>query len=146
MSDQDFIRQLEACTLSEDEFHHAGHLRAAWLYLTRLTVTQAIARLSEVLRSYAASRDKGDRYHETITWAYLLIMNERIHRSNAAATWEQFAAANPDMFDWQNSILRHYYRPETLSSPLARQTFLMPDRCLSGYPHSSACDSADALL
>jgi len=35
MSDEDLIAQLESCTLPEDQFHHAGHLHAAWLYLTR---------------------------------------------------------------------------------------------------------------
>lgn len=128
MSDDDFIAQLEACTLPEDRFHHADHLHAAWLYLTRLPATEAIARFSQVLRSYAACLGKPGRYHETITWAYLLLLNERIHRSQLNTTWQQFAAENSDLFDWSNSILARYYRPETLDSQLARQVFLMPDR------------------
>jgi hypothetical protein len=128
MSDDDFIAQLEDCTLPEEQFHHADHLHAAWLYLTRLPTAEAIARFSQVLRSYAISMGKADRYHETITWAHLLLMNERIRRSQPNASWQQFAAANPDLFDWNNSILARYYRPETLDSQLARQVFLMPDR------------------
>jgi hypothetical protein len=128
MSDDDFIAQLEACTLPEDRFHHADHLHAAWLYLTRVPLTQAIARFSEVLRAYAASQGKADRYHETVTWAYLLLLNERIRRPSSPATWEHFEALHPDLFDWKNSILLRYYRQETLDSPLARQVFLMPDR------------------
>jgi hypothetical protein len=103
-------------------------LHAAWLYLTRWPLTQAIARFSEVLRAYAASHGKADRYHETITWAYLLLLNERIRRPGSPATWEHFAASHPDLFDWKNSILLKYYRQETLDSHLARQVFLMPDR------------------
>jgi hypothetical protein len=128
MSDDDFIAQLEACTLPEDRFHHADHLHAAWLYLTRFPVTEAIARFSEILRSYATSLGKADRYHETITWAYLLLLNERIHCSKPMATWEEFAAAHADLFDWKNSILLHYYQKETLQSELARRIFVMPDR------------------
>lgn len=128
MSDDDFVSQLEACTLPEQRFHHADHLHAAWLYLTRFPATEAIRRFSEVLRSYAASRGKPGRYHETITWAFLLLVNERIRRSEDPATWEQFVATHSDLFDWNNSILLRYYRPETLDSPLARQVFLMPDR------------------
>jgi len=128
MSDNDFISQLEACTLPEDQFHHIDHLRAAWLYLTRFPATEAIARFSQALRAYAASLGKAERYHETITWAYLVLLNERIRRSEPIGTWEQFAAAHPDLFDWKNSILLKYYRPETLHSELARQVFLMPDR------------------
>jgi hypothetical protein len=128
MNDDDFLEQLEACTLPEDCFHHADHLHAAWLYLTRFSATEAISRFSAALRGYAASLGKPDRYHETITWAYLLLVNERIRRSDGIATWEQFSAAHTDLFDWKNSILLRYYRPETLESELARRVFVMPDR------------------
>jgi hypothetical protein len=125
--DDDLIAQLENCTLPEDRFHHADHLHAAWLYLTRFPAAEAIAKFSQALRSYTASLGKADRYHETITWAYLLLLNERIERSGPAATWEQFAVAHPDLLDWRNSILLRYYRPETLASGLARRVFLMPE-------------------
>ena len=128
MSDEEFIAELEAGTLPEDQFHHADHLHAAWLYLTRFPAAEALARFSNVLRRYAASLGKADRYHETITWAYLLLLNERIRRSDPIVTWEQFAASHSDLFDWKNSILLRYYRPETLRSEPARRVFLMPDR------------------
>ncbi len=128
MSDDDFVAQLEACTLPEDQFHHADHLHAAWLYLTRFAAPEAIARFSNALRAYTASLGKPDRYHETITWAYLLLMNQRIHCSAGAATWEQFAAQHCDLFDWKHSILLRYYSEETLQSDMARRVFLMPDR------------------
>ena len=128
MSDDDFIAQLEACTLPESRFHHADHLHAAWLYLTRFPMTEAIARFSWTLRSYVASLGKADRYHETITWAYLFLLNERIRCSQSVRTWEEFAAAHSDLFDWKNSILLKYYREETLQSEIARRIFIMPDR------------------
>ena len=128
MSDREFIAQLEACTLPEDRFHHADHLRAAWFYLTQFPPAEAIRRFSNALRAYAASRGKPERYHETITWAYLLLVNERIHASGLSAEWDEFAAAHPDLFDWKNSILSRYYNEATLQSALARRVFVMPDR------------------
>lgn len=128
MSDADFLAQLEACTLPSDQFHHADHVHAAWLYLKRLPPTEAISKFSEVLRSYATSLGKADRYHETITWAYLLIVNERIQQCLRVTTWDDFAVQNPDLFDWKKSILLQYYREETLQSELARRVFVMPDR------------------
>ncbi len=128
MTDEEFLAQLEACTLPEDRFHHADHLHAAWLYLTRFPAAEAIGRFSAALRSYATSLGKPDRYHETITWAYLLLVNERIRRAEPAVTWEYFVQSNADLFDWNHSVLLKYYQPETLSSPAAREVFLMPDR------------------
>ena len=128
MSDDDFIAALENCTLPADQFHHAEHLHAAWIYLRRFPATEAIARFSETLRRYAASLGKAERYHETITWAYLLLVNERVRAGSSEATWEEFAAGHQDLFDWREPILRKYYRQQTLDSELARAVFVMPDR------------------
>ena len=121
MSDDEFLAELEACTLPQEKFHHVDHIHAAWLYLTRFPPAEAIARFSYALRCYAASLGKASRYHETITWAYLLLVNERVGRSGPGTTWDQFAAAHSDLFDWKSSILLRYYREETLHSEVARR-------------------------
>jgi hypothetical protein len=133
MNGEDLVAALEDCTLPADRFHHADHLHAAWTYLRRLPPAEAIWKCSQTLRQYAASLGKADRYHETITWAYLLLLNERIHRGDQErgdqmATWEEFSKANQDLFDWKYPLLRQYYREETLGSDLARSVFVMPDK------------------
>jgi hypothetical protein len=130
MDEDDFLAQFEAGTLPQDGFHHADHLHAAWLYLTRFPAAEAIARFAQTLKSYAAALGKADRYHETVTWAHMLLVNERIGRSDAAGNWGQFSVANADLFDWKNSILLQYYSQQTLDSELARRVFVMPDRLL----------------
>jgi len=125
--DDDFLEQLETCTLPDDRFHHADHVRAAWLYLTRYPTLTAMDRFSQALRAYATSRGKPERYHETITWAYLLLINERIQSGERTTSWPDFADRNPDLLDWRKPILERYYRKETLDSALARRVFVMPD-------------------
>jgi hypothetical protein len=125
--DEGFVRAFEAGTLAPEAFHHSEHVRLAWLYLREHAPPLALARFTDGLRRYATLQGKPDRYHETITWAYLLLIHERMARG-AEATWDQFAAANPDLLRWKPSILDGYYRPETLASPLARRVFLLPDR------------------
>jgi hypothetical protein len=49
-------------------------------------------------------------------------------RAGGRLTWDGFAANNRDLMSWENSILRLYYREETLASELAKRTFLFPDR------------------
>ena len=60
-------------------------------------------------------------YHETITWAYVLLVNER--RAPAGEEdWPAFAARNPDLLAWRPSLLEtKYYREETLWSERARR-------------------------
>jgi hypothetical protein len=68
-----------------------------------------------------------DRYHETITLAFVLLMADRVARAAPDQSWDEFAEANPDLFDWQRGSIRPYYRAETLASDLARRHFLFPD-------------------
>ena len=133
MNGKEFIKQFEACTLPTESFHHRDHVKLVWLYLQRYPVLETLVLISEGLKRFAAANGKDNLYHETITWAYVLLIHERMQRAGRKQRWEDFAAANPDLFDWQNSILKTYYREETLRSELARRVFVFPDRdsCIS---------------
>lgn len=123
-ADADFVRDFEAGRVAS--FHHRDHVRLAWAYLEREPPARALLCFAAALQAFAASRGKPELYHETITWAFLLLIQERRARG-AEPTFEAFADANPDLLAWQPSILDRYYRRETLASELARRVFLMPD-------------------
>ena len=97
------------------------------MYLQRSPVLETLARFSANLKRFATANGKPNLYHETITWAYVFLINERIKRNGSCQSWEAFAAANADLLDWKNSVLKSFYREETLRSDLARATFLFPD-------------------
>src|SRR5262245_12917535 len=128
MDDAEFIEQFETGALAKEDFHHRDHVKVVWLYLRRYPALEALQRFTTGLKHFAALHGKANLYHETITWAYVFLIRERTRRATAGQSWEEFAAANADLLDWQNSILKAYYRPETLSSDLARQVFVFPDR------------------
>jgi hypothetical protein len=124
MTDSDFVAAFEDCSLGEEQFHHRDHIRLGWIYLGEMSLLDALSRYSAGLRRYAASRGKPDRYHETITLAFLLLIQER---RRPGGTWQDFETANGDLFRWNPSILSTYYRPETLASSEARRSFVLPD-------------------
>ena len=128
MTDEEFIAAFENASLDGDSFHHADHVRIAYLYLCRYPVLESLQRFSASLRRLAASLGKPGLYHETITWAFLLLIRERMARAEGAPSWTEFVAANQDLMTWEHNVLKKYYRDETLSSPLARSTFVFPDR------------------
>ena len=141
--DQEFLDAFESGTLPERAFHHRDHVRLAWLYLRRMPPAAALAKFSDGLRRFAASAGKSGLYHETITWAYLLLIRERMERAGPQQSRAEFARSNPDLLTWRPSILDAYYRRETLESDLARKVFLLPDRLaepgrLSGAPPRAA--------
>lgn len=110
-------------------FHHRDHVRLAWIYLRDDSSLLGIDCFVRALKAFASAAGQPGIYHETMTWAYLLLIRERMARK-PAADWATFAAENPDLLTWNPAILDRYYRPETLASDLARRVFLLPDRGL----------------
>lgn len=128
MTDDEFIGSFEDGSLANEPFHHADHVRMAFLYLCRYSALDALQRFSSSLIGFATAKGRPEIYNETITWAFLLLIRERMARAGGQQSWTQFAANNPDLLNWSDSVLKMYYRAETLSSPLAKSTFLFPDR------------------
>ena len=128
MKDEEFIECFENCTLPGESFHHRDHVRVVWLYLRCYSVLETLNRFSEGLNRFATANGKANLYHETITWAYVLLINERTERSGREQSWAEFVDSNADLFDWKNSILKSYYRDETLRSEMARRVFVFPDK------------------
>lgn len=124
---EDLIRRFEDGTLPASEFRHRQHVHVAWIYLKEGPPLAALERFISGLKRFAERIGRPDVYNETTTWAYLLVIQERIARAPEAQTWEEFEAGNPDLFTCKPSVLDAYYREETLASDLARRVFLMPD-------------------
>jgi hypothetical protein len=127
MSDDEFIAQFEDGSLANEGFHHRDHMRMAFLYLRRYPALEAIQRFSSALARFAAAHGKPGLYNETVTWAFLLLIRERMARAGSQQSWEEFATSNADLMSWKDNVLKTYYRPETLGSDLAKTVFLFPD-------------------
>jgi len=114
------------CRTDPARFRHADHVRMAFAVL-RLHGEFADAALiySRALRAIAARAGQPGLYHDTITFAFLSLIAERMAAA-PEAEFESFAARNADLFD--NSLLGRWYDSERLQLPLARKTFLLPLR------------------
>ena len=122
------IERFENGSISPDSFRHTDHVRLAFCYLRLYSPLESLEIFSAALKRFAQSHGKERLYHETITWAYLLLIHERMHRCGGHQSWEEFAAANPDLLIWKNGILSLYYTEATLQSDLARRVFVFPDK------------------
>ena len=113
-------------TLPSDQFHHHQHLQVAWMFVQKFGMPRALSEFTDALKRFADAKGATGLYHETITWAFLLLIAERQAKCGAAS-WDAFAAVNPDLLRWKPSILERYYSKELLASDLAKRTFMMPD-------------------
>jgi len=128
MNDEE-IRRLVAGETDPTRFRHADHVRLAYEMLRRDGFMQTLPLYAGGLRRMAERAGRPQAYHETITTAFLSLIGERILVGDDA-TFDAFAASNPDLLD--KSCLLTVYDSGRLDSSLARRTFLLPQ------PKSSA--------
>jgi len=105
-------------------FHHADHVCTAFEILRRHEFMEAAEIYSRGLKQLAQKAGRPGGYHETITFAFLSLIAERLVVGRFT-DFESFAAANPDLME--KSALVRWYAPERLNSEIARKTFVLPD-------------------
>jgi hypothetical protein len=129
MTDDELIAGFESTDLPVERFSHAAHVRVAWWYVRHSPLPEALSRFITGLQRYVASKGAGGKYHETITVAYMLVIAQRVDGSRDSS-WNEFAAAHPDLLVSKPSVLATYYSEALLASDRARRVFVMPDRVL----------------
>jgi hypothetical protein len=122
------VQMFETGVAPPEGFHHRQHVQAAWHYLRHHPLPDALQRFSTALRRFAEAQGKPGLYHETITVAYVLLINERLDGAGRELDWTTFADLNADLICRQPPVLDRYYEKETLASDRARRTFVFPDR------------------
>lgn len=120
MTDDEFVRAFESCGLSPDLFHHRDHIRLARIYVDRYGVEldgaqKATERFRSSLRKFAEHIGKSEKYHETITVAWMRLV---VHTTNPAELEELM----------DKKCIEKFYSPELLATDAARLTFVEPDR------------------
>jgi hypothetical protein len=122
-----------AGTLPTSAFHHADHVRMAWVYVREYGLESAARQFVDDLKLFAVAKGVPGLYHATVTQAYLSILAERIAITPTPA-WSEFVAAHPDLLRWKPGVLDDYYSPERLWCEAARTGFLLPDRLPAAAP------------
>lgn len=124
------LAALENGSIDADTFDHAAHVYAAWLYLEQYSLPDAIAAFSAALRRLTVKLGVPDKYHETVTWFFMLLIAER-RAAGAGGDWFAFCCDNPDLFCRRDNIIMRYYSSELLASDRARHAFVLPDRLVA---------------
>jgi len=125
LSDDEFTNAFESCELPNEAFHHRDHLRLAWIYLRSYGPVEAQARMSESIRRFAAHHGSADKYHETITVAWLRLVCNAIRRTPRQAAFEDVLAVFPGLL--AKTALSEHYSSAVLESAAARMVFVEPD-------------------
>jgi hypothetical protein len=125
LSDEAFVQAFESCNIAGDSFRHADHVRLAWIYVTKLGLGMAERRFCEGLRRLATHLGVPEKFHFTLTVAWLRAVAARV-RADSARSFEDWIASHPRLLD--RSFLHNYYSEARLASTQARTNWVEPDR------------------
>jgi hypothetical protein len=136
LCDDEFVAAFETCTISPAAFHHADHVRLAWIYAGRCGAKKAEETLLAGIRRFAARAGVPEKFQYTTTVAWSRLVAASRKNAKAENRFGKWIARHPEFLD--RRLLDKYYLKHTLQSEPARSTWVAPDLA----PLSCCLDSA----
>lgn len=126
VSDLAFEQRFAAGEMSPSEFNHRAHLRLAYVHVVMHGPERAVATFREALRAFLRHHDIApDKFHETLTQAWLQAVWLFMHRCGDVAHSEEFLERCVALHD-PHVMLTHYSK-DVLFGERARHEFVVPD-------------------
>ena len=129
MDDDELLRQFESGTFPLEDWHHREHIRIAYMYLQKYGFGEALIRLREGIQRFNALKGivdgPGRGYHETMTQAWLRLVDFTMKQHGAADSADAFAENNPQLLEQRS--MRFFYSRERFMSAEAKARFVEPD-------------------
>jgi hypothetical protein len=129
MTDEDIadsFRAFEACALPRSEWTHERHLIMALCYLLEYPSGEATESIRRGIQRYNRSHGNHTGYHETITLAWIAVIERFLRDHDRGAPRSQLAA---DLIAYcgRKDYLLRFYSKDVLFSPEARERWVPPD-------------------
>ena len=125
LSDDVFVQAFEACQLDPGKFHHADHIRLAWLYVHRHGARGAEALLLDGIHKMAQHAGVPQKFHYTITIAWARLVAAACCKSDSCDSFCEWIKTHPQFLN--RYLLREHYSAGKLESLQARCGWLGPD-------------------
>ncbi len=123
MEDGEFLRLFHDGNLSGEEFRHRGHLRLAWLVLSKHSRTKAESIVADEIRRFAIANGSSSRCTLTRFWVHLV--GHAMANAPKARSIDELLARFP--FLLEKGLPFKHWRGETLNSDQARARWVEPD-------------------
>ena len=125
LSDDEFVATFEECTISPAAFHHADHVRLAWIYAGRYDAKGAEEKLLAGIRRFAAKAGVPEKFQYTMTVAWSRLVAASRKNSKVENTFGEWIASHPEFLD-RRRLEKHYSEDKLRGEP-ARTTWVPPD-------------------
>ena len=136
-ADAELAAMLPEITGPSGQFRHRQHVHLAFLAVRRYGMPEATNRICDWIQCIAAYERAPQKYHHTVSRAWVEIVAHHIDADPDGADFGTFAARHPALLD--KRLLTRHYRSSTLAAAAARRSWVEPD--LLPFPWSPAQDS-----
>jgi len=121
------VRAFENASIPASEFTHAAHIAVALSYLNSFPPEQALERMREKIRAFAAHHGVTNLYHETLTTFWMRLLEHVASTSEPdLPLWRRI---NLIVEDWtKRHPVEAHYSTEVIKSQAARDKWVPPDR------------------
>lgn len=109
---------------AEQGFGHRAHVHLAWRFLQHDQEVTAQDRMRSAVREAAAAHGTPDKYHETLTLAWVHLVAAHV-RADPTADFETFIARNAGLLD--TSLPSRHFSSAVLEGAEARRALVEPD-------------------
>ena len=123
MRDSELLKRFETFEVEAADFSHRDHVQVAFEMLKKYSFLEASAKYSNGINIIATNAGVPERFHVTITLAFLSLIAQRVDGSEQDE-FEAFLSQNEDLLN--KDVLSQWYSKEDLSSDFARTHFLLP--------------------
>ena len=118
MTDEEFLKEFEDCTL--EEFHHSDHIRMAWIYLRKFGYETGSTKVKDGIKKFAAAKNANTLYHETITEFWVRLVHHVIVGNPQVEEFAEFFKSFWALRD-SKSVFRHYTKDFLMSEKAKRE-------------------------
>ena len=132
-TDPELAAILPVITGVTGQFRHRQHINLAYYAVWRYGMPDAIGRICTWIRQIAAYERAPQKYHHTVSRAWVEAVAYHVAEDPGCDDFEDFAARNPALLD--KRLLSRHYRSSTLAAPAARSGWVEPD--LAPFPWSA---------
>ncbi len=124
--EKEYLESFQNMTLDIETFHHKQHLLVTYVLLIDYDIQKTYQNIKSgilnILEHVGADTTK---YHETMTYGWILMVQYFLENSKPCKNFEKFISQNTQLLDV--NILYEYYSKELVETEKARLTIIEPD-------------------
>ena len=126
LTDQQFEKQFQNCTLAPKLFTHEAHLRLAWIHIKKYGIENALENVPTQIIQFVDNLGASHKYNHTLTVAAIKTVYHFVLKSKSAS-FQALLEAYPRLKFNFKDLLSCHYGFDIFNDEVAKLEYIAPD-------------------